>query len=138
MLHIQRSYRQIYRQKEKELIVLSWKVKELSDLNVTGRSLHSEITQLNSSTQQGDSIRREDNVLKHLSNFQQRMVAFKTGVTRHKRTPVSHILVLMISSEERNKMPYALPIQCVPYNGLSDTKVCELANHVIHETVKRE
>lgn len=104
---------------------------------MTGRSLHSEITQLNSSIQQGDCRWREDNVPKHLSNIRQRTVAFITGVTRHKRTPASHILVLMISSEERSKKPYALPIQCVPYKGLSDTKVRELANHVIHEMVKR-
>ena len=90
---------QLDRQKEKELIVLSWKVKELSDLNVTGRCSHSEITQLNSSKQQGDCKWREYNVPKHLSNIWQRMVAFITGVTRHKCIPASHILVLMISSE---------------------------------------
>ena len=45
--------------------------------------------------------------------------------------------MLLISSEERSKKPYALPIQCVPYKGLSDNKVRELANHVIHEMVIR-
>ena len=34
------------RQKEKEIIILSWKVKELSELNETGRYLHSEVSQL--------------------------------------------------------------------------------------------
>ena len=39
----------------------------------------------------------------------------------------------MISSEERRKKPYALPVQCLPYKGLSDTKVRELANKIIRE-----
>ena len=44
----------------------------------------------------------------------------------------------MISNEERNKKPYALPIQCLPYKGLSDSKVRELANHIITEMVQRK
>jgi len=43
----------------------------------------------------------------------------------------------MISNEERDKKPYALPIQCLPYKGLSDAKVRELANKIILEMVRR-
>ena len=128
---------QLDRQKEKELITLSWKVKELGDLNETGRCLHSEVIQLSNSIQQGICRWREDNVPKQLSGIRERMVAFITAVTRHQRTPASHVLVLMISSEERNKKPYALPVQCIPYKGLSDSKVRELANKLIYEMVDR-
>ena len=48
------------------------------------------------------------------------------------------ILVFMISSEDRRKKPYALPVQCVPYKGLSDCKVRDLANNIISEMVKRK
>ena len=44
----------------------------------------------------------------------------------------------MISNEETNKKPYSLPVQCIPYKGLSDPKIRELANKVIHEMVKRK
>jgi len=44
---------QLDRQKEKELITLSWKVKELGDLNETGRCLHSKVIPLSNSIQQG-------------------------------------------------------------------------------------
>ena len=44
----------------------------------------------------------------------------------------------MISNEERSKRSYALPIQCIPYKGLSDAKVQELANKIIREMVKRK
>ena len=54
------------RQKEKELIVLSWKVKELNDLVKTGRDLHSEFSQLRDSMQHGQSRWREDNIPRQL------------------------------------------------------------------------
>ena len=44
----------------------------------------------------------------------------------------------MISNEERSKRPYALPIQCIPYKGLSDAKVRDLVNKIISEMVKRK
>jgi len=43
----------------------------------------------------------------------------------------------MISNKERNKKPYALPVQCIPYKGLSDSKVRQIANKVISEMAKR-
>ena len=61
------------------------------------------------------------------------MTAIIKGVTRHQRTPVTHVLVFMISNEERDKKPYALPIQYIPYKGLSNLKVRQLANKIIHE-----
>ena len=39
----------------------------------------------------------------------------------------------MISNEERDKKLYGLPVQCIPCKGLSDLKVRELANKIIHE-----
>lgn len=126
------------RQKEKELILLSWKVKELNDLGKTGRDLHSEVSQLRHSMQHGQSRWREDNIPRQLKNIRDRTVAFITGLTRHQRTPATHVLVFMISNEERSKKPYALPIQCIPYKGLSDAKVRELANKIIREMVKRK
>ncbi|XP_065889311.1 uncharacterized protein [Dysidea avara] len=44
----------------------------------------------------------------------------------------------MISTEDRRRKPYALPVQCVPYKGLSDSKVRDLANNIISEMVKRK
>lgn len=44
----------------------------------------------------------------------------------------------MISAEDRRKKPYALPVQCIPYKGIGDTTVCELANKIICEMVKRK
>jgi len=44
----------------------------------------------------------------------------------------------MISIEDSCKKPYALPVQCIPYKGMGDLKLRELANKIIHEMVKRK
>jgi len=54
---------------------------------------------------------------------------FIKGVTRHQHTPATHVLVLVINNEEKDKKPYALSIQCISYKGLSDLMVWQLANN---------
>ena len=76
----------------------------------------------------------EANIPSQLSHIRSSLVS---GVTRHQRTTATHILVFMISSEERRKKPYALPVQCLPYKGLADLTVRDLANAIICEMSKR-
>ncbi len=49
---------------------------------------------------------------------------------KKKRTAVTHMLVIMISDEQRNKKPYAIPGQYVPYKSLTNQKAQELADGV--------
>ena len=44
----------------------------------------------------------------------------------------------MISAEDRQRKPYALPVQRIPYKGMRDTMVSELANKIISEMVKQK
>ena len=60
-----------------------------------------------------------------------------TGVYRHRRTAATHILVVMISTECRKKKPYALPIQCVSYTGMTVTELRRILNNIVSEMVKR-
>jgi hypothetical protein len=39
------------------------------------------------------------------------------------RTAATHVLVVMVSSEKKDKKPYALPIRYVPYKSLKDADV---------------
>ena len=126
------------RQSKKELITLAWKVKELTELNQNGRKLHSDINLLINKIEQCRHLQVQDNIPQQLMLNRQKLVSFIKGVTRHQRTPATHILVFMISTEDRRRKPYALPVQCMPYKGLSDLKVRDLANEVIHEMVKRK
>ena len=124
------------RQNEKKMISLAWKVKELSELNEIGRNLCGSIKTLVTKVDRQDAL-PEENIPSQVAEIR-KLTNFIKNVTRHRRTPATHILVFMISTEDRQKKPYALPVQCLPYKGIGDTKVRELANKIIREMVKRK
>ena len=72
-----------------------------------------------------------------LSHFRERLLSFVKLVTRFCRTAATHILIVMISTENRRSKPYALPIQLLPYVGIQDMEVRALINKVIQEMVNR-
>ena len=49
---------------------------------------------------------------------------------KKKRIAATHLLVLMLSDERRNKKPYALPIRYVPYRSMRDQYVRDLTRDV--------
>ena len=57
---------------------------------------------------------------------------------KKKRIAATHVLVLMLSNERRNKKPYALPIRYVPYRSLRDQFICELTRDVKLKMQERE
>ena len=124
--------------KEKDLINLAWKIKEVSELDEIGRQCYREISTLASRIELNHYLWEEENIPRQIKNIRQRVITFIKGVTRHKRTAATHILVFMISNEERRTKPYALPVQCIPYKGLADMKIRQLANDVIKEMVRRK
>ncbi|XP_065911420.1 uncharacterized protein [Dysidea avara] len=123
---------------DKDLINLSWKLKELGDLNEMGRKLHSDIDVLSAKIGEHQHSWQQDNIPSQLKEIRTNLVAFIRGITRHQRTAATHILVFMISNEERRKKPYAIPVQCLPYKGLTDGRVRELSNKLIEEMTKRK
>ena len=125
------------RHQQKVMITLSWKVKELNDLAENVRQVYTEIKALASRMQVREGS-QEENIPRILQTIRQKAISFVKGVVHHQRIATTYVFVFMISNEERNKKPYALPIQCLPYKGLSDSKVCELANHIITEMVQRK
>ena len=65
------------------------------------------------------------------------MCTFVKQVTKYKRTAATHILVV-ISPEERDVKPYAVPIQCLVYKSLKDDEVRQICNGVIEEMLARK
>ena len=126
------------RHKQKDMIALSWKVKELNNLGESGRQVYAEVKALTSRLQVSVGTGEENNIPRNFQTIRQKATSFVKGAIRHQRTSATHVLVFMVSNKERNKKPYALPIQCLPYKGLSDNKVRELANRIITEMVKRK
>ena len=49
---------------------------------------------------------------------------------KKKRIAATHVLVMMLSDERRNKNPYALPIRYVPYRSMRDQYVRDLTKDI--------
>ena len=60
-----------------------------------------------------------------------------SGLYKHKRTAATHILVIMISTECRSRKPYALPIQCVSYVGMTVSQMRTILNRVVSAMKER-
>ena len=56
----------------------------------------------------GDALSREEDSLR-ITGLQSELTKFVKLFTRHQRTAATHFLVIMISAEEWNRKPYALP-----------------------------
>lgn len=72
-----------------------------------------------------------------VAKLQTDLNAFLKAVSRHQRIPATHVLVTMVSPSERNRKPYALPICCIPYVGLSESKARSHITSVVEEMCKR-
>ena len=119
------------------MIILAWKIKELSELDDIGRKCYRDTDNLTCRIDRNACLWQDENIPKKLKSIRQKLITFIKGVTRHQRTAATHILVFMISNEERGTKPYAIPVQCIPYIGISDSKVCQLANNIVHKMVDR-
>ena len=77
------------------------------------------------------------NMARTLTNFRESMVAFIQSITRHKRHMATHIFVLMISSEQRDSKPYAMPVQCLPYHSINQRQMRQIVSALVKEMVSR-
>ena len=50
---------------------------------------------------------------------------------KFKRNAATHVLVIMISPEERSSKPYALPVQYIACRSLKDADVQTIANRTL-------
>ena len=82
---------------------------------------------------QGKHLRHEENIPRQLTSIQESLISFIKGITHHQRIAETHILVLW---RKKNKT-LCYPLQCIPFKGLGDIKICNLANTVIQEMMKR-
>ena len=125
--------------KKKDLIFLAQTVKKISQLDEMGRKCYRDISNIVEKIErdQGKHLWQEENASRQLMSIRQSQISFIKGITHHQKTAATHILVYMIICEERRTKPYAIPVQCIPYKGLGDMKICNLANTVIQEMAKR-
>ena len=112
---------------------LAWDVEELQCLDQAGRALTVECQCLIDNLLNPDYNKVEDNFPKQLCSFKAKAIKYANSVVKYRRTAATHLLVVMISPEQRNREPYALPVQCVPYVSLGDEIVRSICDKVITE-----
>lgn len=119
---------------EKAMMSLVWDVKQLTELDDKGRQLKVNCQTIKDHAEDEEFDWIASNMAAQLCNLRKKMECYVHRVSRFRRT---HILVIMISPEERNLKPYAMPIQCIPYAGLGDMQVRSLIDKVVEEMKKR-
>ncbi len=80
---------------------------------------------------------RSPNIPRKLTDVRKRLTTFVKAVTRHRRTVASHLLVIMISPEDRSSKPYALPVQCIPYSGMPEARIRDIVTKLVKEMQNR-
>lgn len=112
---------------------LCWSVDELGRLNTVGRELYVNIQAIVSQLNNPETDLIQENVARKLAKLQESLLPFIRGVTRHQRHAATHVLVTMISPSQRNKKPYAIPVSCIPYGSLTESKARIHINSIITE-----
>ena len=112
-----------------------WDIEELKRLNEKGRKLRTEMLTALDVLHKPKSIQREHNLRRKLDFIRTGMRDFIQGMYRYKRTPATHMFVFMIRSSLRDRKPYAIPIQCLPYASLKESDMRRLVNNIITEMV---
>ena len=121
----------------KSMLKLAWDLQELSALNHAGREVRVACEVLADKVKDPVYDLVENNLAREITVLREKLTFFVQRVSRYQRTPASHLFVVMISAEDRKKKPYAIPVQCIAYEGLKDAEVRNIANNVVREMQKR-
>ena len=122
---------------DKMLKKLAWNVDDLSRLNDDCRKMCIESQQIHDLAEGAEDRFLVVNAPQRLSHLRKNMLVFLQGLYRFHRQAATHIFVLMISPEQRDSKPYALPVQCVPYVSLKHSTCRNLVNNLIAEMCRK-
>ena len=86
---------------------------------------------------QDDNRNKEANLPRKLTALREKMTCHTKGITRHKRVAATHVFVVMISTEQRTHKPYALPVQCFPYDSFGTDKARSIVNSIVSQMALR-
>jgi len=109
---------------DQTMFSLSWDIEELKTLNSQGRAIHHELLACIECCALG--LFEQHNIPRRLVTIRKQLVNFVKRTVHFRRTPATHIFVFMLSSDRRDKKPYALPVQCLPYAGLTEVDMRRL------------
>lgn len=109
------------------LLKLAWTIQERQELLATVSQHIVDSATLKDQLQNEcyDPVRQ--NTAKTLKSLQYQLIGMVRRLSKHQRTAATLIFVIMVSSESRNRKPYALPVQCLPVKSLKDQQVQALS-----------
>lgn len=73
----------------------------------------------------------------NLFSLKSSLLQYLKDLYSKKRIAASHLLIFMIADELRNRKPYAIPVQFLPYRSLTDANLRELEVQ-LEEAMRRE
>ena len=112
---------------------LGWKVDDLSRLNTNGRKLLVEVSSFVEKLKDPMFDLQSFNFNRRLTETRKELSIFITALSKHTRVAATHIMVYMISPAQRDSKPYAVPIQCIPYRGMTEARLREFVDQIVHE-----
>lgn len=104
---------------EDSLFALAWACEGFKTLTVMNKELKSTVCSLHSKILCASA----GNIPNDLALLRNRFLKYLQSLYSKKREAASHMMVFMIADEMRNLKPYALPVQFLPYHGISDGKI---------------
>ena len=107
---------------EAKLMELAWNCTGFAELVKQAKQFKHEVTLCLDYLQQEKHLK----VKKILPDLIQRMLRYLHGLFSKQRKAASHLLIFMISNELRNRKPYAVPVQFLPYKSLTDKVLRDL------------
>ena len=123
--------------KGKEMFSLAWDVKELDDLNEKGRSIVRQCSALKDGMLDPYYDPIASNMARQLTQLREETLFFTKRVAKFRRESATHVLIVMISTEERTTKPYALAVQCVSYRSIKDSEIRVICNNLVKEMTSR-
>ena len=110
---------------------LLWDVEELKTINEDCLKLYAELSSC--ITFCTDNLFQSHNVPTKLTKIRSKLGKIVKRIAHFRRDTATHVFVLMVSSETREKKPYSLPVQCIPYAGLKEAELRRLVSNLCKE-----
>ena len=119
------------------LKALCWERVEYNTLLQQAQAFRTTIESLLPHLQPG-SVRVQD-VAHSLKDLKEDLKKYLRNVFVKKRQPAAtHVLAILVSEERRNKKPYSIPVQFVPYTSIKDQYIRDITTKVKREMVKMD
>jgi len=106
-------------------------IEELKSISAQCRKIHHELTYCIDSC--AHDLFEQRNIPRKITELRSTICKVIKRMSRFRRTPATHVFVLMISCDLRDKKPYALPVQCLPYAGLKEMELRTIVSNLCKE-----